>query len=221
MGCWVPATFARIRLLDQILVRMASVDEVTSILDETSAFFEDSRELAYAMQQPEDERALVLIDELGRTTSSLDGVGICWAACECFMRKPSAFTLLVTHYFDVCKLASLYPRIANLHMRTSTGGHGRSSSASSALSRLKYSYQAVSGALPMDKTEEYGLKVAKAAGYPEEIVIASRETAKQLRAYAEQENQLANSKGERQETMKFEVRQQLHCMHSSESLQSS
>jgi DNA mismatch repair ATPase MutS len=113
------------------------------------------------------------IDELGRATSSLDGVGICWSSSEALLQRPTCYTLLVTHFIELCQLATLYPSVTNLHLRIE---------APSASSRMRYLYKIASGAMSTD-VEQYGIQLAQMAGFPPHLITEARRTQQQLKQF--------------------------------------
>ncbi|KAF0993153.1 hypothetical protein HZS_264, partial [Henneguya salminicola] len=109
MGCFVPCSFAKIRLCDQIFTRMANNDDLENNI---STFTMEMTEMSYMMQNMTD-KSLLLIDELGRGTSTRDGMSICYSFLE-FLTHKKVFTLFSTHYHDLCFLANFRENILNL-----------------------------------------------------------------------------------------------------------
>jgi DNA mismatch repair ATPase MutS len=118
----------------------------------------------------------VQIDELGRATSSLDGVGICWSSGEDLLRRPGCYTLLVTHFLELCQLSALYPSVRNLHLAVST------SSAS-----LRYLFKVGDGRMS-PSTEQYGIQLAQMAAFPASLIDEARATQQRLKAFVDQQH---------------------------------
>ena len=108
IGCFVPAEYASFPLTNHIFTRMGSCDDIET---NTSTFSQEMKEVNYILQNVSD-RSLVLLDELGRGTSSLEGAGLCQAVCEKLL-STRACVFLVTHYAHLTDLASLYPTVEN------------------------------------------------------------------------------------------------------------
>jgi len=105
-------------------------------------------------------RSLILIDELGRATSNGDGVALAWAVCEKLL-KCNARTFFVTHYPQVTSLRNLYPSVVqNQHMEATVGNneHGE----------IIYHHKVGNG--PCNVTTSYGVELAHACGWPEEVL---------------------------------------------------
>ncbi|KAH3744014.1 mutS protein [Pelomyxa schiedti] len=113
IGCFVPATFASFRLVDRILSRIGS-DESTE--GNASSFMTEMREIHYILQNQSD-RALVLIDELGRGTSTAEGEALAWSISEHLALRSFGHFLFVTHYSRLSLLQELYPNIATYHFQ--------------------------------------------------------------------------------------------------------
>nr|CAB3264029.1 mutS protein homolog 4-like [Phallusia mammillata] len=110
MGCFVPAEFASFRVASQIFSRVGSNDDMET---NSSTFMVEMKEVNYIIQNVTDT-SVVIIDELGRGTSSEEGVGLCWAISE-FLLSEKAFTFFATHFIELCRMESIYPNIENYH----------------------------------------------------------------------------------------------------------
>lgn len=108
IGCFVPAEYASFRTVNHVFTRMGSCDDIET---NTSTFSQEMKEVNYILQNVTD-RSLVLIDELGRGTSGLEGVGLCHAVCEKLLTTRASI-FLVTHYQELTELAGLYPAVDN------------------------------------------------------------------------------------------------------------
>ncbi|XP_028956831.1 DNA mismatch repair protein MSH4 isoform X2 [Malus domestica] len=104
MGCYVPARFATLRVVDRIFTRMGAVDNLES---NSSTFMTEMKETAFIMQNVS-QRSLVIMDELGRATSSSDGFAIAWSCCE-HLLSLKAYTIFATHMENLSELVTIYP----------------------------------------------------------------------------------------------------------------
>jgi DNA mismatch repair protein MutS len=151
LGSFVPAKSARIRVFDRIFTRVGSSDD---LVGGASTFMVEMRELAQILHGAS-PRSLVILDEVGRGTSTFDGLAISWAACE-FLLQTGATTLYATHYFELTQLESRLPGVVNLHVAAQEeAAHG-----------LRFYHQVIPG--PASKS--YGVQVARLAGLPPESV---------------------------------------------------
>ena len=114
IGCFVPAQQATIPLRDRLLSRIGTSDDMEHNL---STFHTEMKESAYILENLT-PRSLVIVDELGRGTSNIDGVSIAFAIAE-RLALSSSYTLFVTHYPQLTALADMYPNVANVHLKTS------------------------------------------------------------------------------------------------------
>lgn len=112
VGCYVPAEYASFRAADQILSRIGSDDDIET---NSSTFTLEMREIHYIIQNASD-KSLIVIDELGRGTSSEEGVGICFSIAETLLKRKT-FTFFATHFLELTTMDSLYPNVENLHLK--------------------------------------------------------------------------------------------------------
>ncbi|XP_021290564.1 DNA mismatch repair protein MSH4 isoform X3 [Herrania umbratica] len=110
IGCYVPARFATIRVVDRIFTRMGTMDNLES---NSSTFMTEMKETAFVMQNVS-QRSLIVMDELGRATSSSDGLAIAWSCCE-HLLSLTAYTIFATHMENLSELATIYPNVKILH----------------------------------------------------------------------------------------------------------
>lgn len=151
MGSYVPAQSATIGIVDQIFTRIGASDQLAK---GQSTFMVEMSEMAYILKYATD-KSFVLIDEIGRGTSTHDGVALAHACALQLAQKTQAYTLFSTHYFELTELADLHPMIHNMHMDVIIQGHD-----------IVFLYQLKDGAI----TESYGLEVAARAGFPIEVL---------------------------------------------------
>ena len=164
MGAPVPAASADIGLCDQILTRVGSADDLAG---GRSTFMVEMTETANILNNAT-ERSLVLMDEVGRGTSTFDGLSLAWSAClELGQRK--ALTLFATHYFEMTSLSDECAGIHNLHL--SAVEHGDD---------IVFMHQVKSG----PANQSYGLQVAKLAGVPARVLTAAKQKLRLLESGA-------------------------------------
>ncbi|XP_031161222.1 DNA mismatch repair protein Msh3 isoform X2 [Sander lucioperca] len=176
MGSYVPASEARLGMLDGIYTRMGATD---NIYKGRSTFMEELTEASEIIFRAT-ERSLVILDELGRGTSTHDGIAIAHATLEYFIRDVKALTLFVTHYPPLCELERVYPEhVSNYHMAfllnepdiaTDTDdGEVQPES-------ITFLYQLTEGAAG----RSYGLNVARLADIPDPILHTAARKAREL-----------------------------------------
>ncbi len=155
MGSFVPASFARIGVFDRIFSRVGAGDE---LIRGKSTFMVEMSECAYILKNVT-PKSLVILDEVGRGTSTFDGMSLAWAIAESLYQK-KVFTLLATHYFELTELASLYSGIKNYHVSVKEWN-----------GEVIFLYKV----LPGVASQSYGIEVAKLAGIPQEVVDRAKE----------------------------------------------
>lgn len=157
-GSFVPATSARIDLVDRIFTRVGASDNLATGL---STFMVEMLETANILNNAT-SKSLVILDEIGRGTSTFDGISIAWAVTEYLHSKSTigAKTLFATHYHELIELEKLLKRVKNYNVAvTETGGKVIF------LRRI----------LPGSTDKSYGIEVAKLAGLPESVIVRSEE----------------------------------------------
>ncbi|KAH3839287.1 hypothetical protein DPMN_112713 [Dreissena polymorpha] len=166
MGSYVPAEAARIGVFDGIYTRMGAKDD---IFRGQSTFMTELVETSDIMSKVTD-RSLVILDELGRGTSTHDGMAIAYAALDHFIKKSQCFLLFVTHYPMLAEFEALFPQtVTNHHMAFYMVANDDSDSED--LSQVVFLYQLVEG----KASRSYGLNVARLAGLPQCIVTSARQ----------------------------------------------
>ena len=116
IGSFVPVSKASIGLIDRLYTRVGASDNISS---GESTFMVEMNETASILNNLS-ERSLILLDEIGRGTSTYDGISIAWSIAEYIHQHQNkrAKTLFATHYHELNELSTLYPRIKNFHVAT-------------------------------------------------------------------------------------------------------
>ncbi|MDR1272414.1 MAG: DNA mismatch repair protein MutS [Clostridiales Family XIII bacterium] len=162
MGSFVPAASARIGVCDRIFTRIGASD---NLVREESTFFTEMRELSYILSEYTD-RSLLLLDEIGRGTSTYDGLAIAWAVLEYLCTKgKKARTLFATHYHELTALEGRLNGLVNL-----------STSISEDNDSIIYLHKIVTGS----SNRSYGIHVARLAKIPDEILATAGDRLKEL-----------------------------------------
>ncbi|HEY3858656.1 MAG TPA: DNA mismatch repair protein MutS [Gammaproteobacteria bacterium] len=156
IGSFVPASRAVIGPLDRIFTRIGASDDLAG---GRSTFMVEMVESANILNNATDQ-SLVLMDEIGRGTSTYDGMSLAWAAASHIAREVRAFTLFATHYFELTALADLMPGVANVHLDATEHAH-----------ELVFLHSVKEG--PADRS--YGLQVAALAGIPKAVIAQAKE----------------------------------------------
>ena len=162
-GCFVPAKSARIGLSDRVFTRVGASDNLAR---GQSTFMVEMTETANILHHAT-RRSLVILDEIGRGTSTFDGLSIAWAVAEHLHDRVGARTMFATHYHELTDLAREKPRVQNcsIAVREHQG-------------RIIFLRKLVSGAA----SRSYGIEVAKLAGLPPEVLARARELLRNLEA---------------------------------------
>ncbi|MBD2858468.1 DNA mismatch repair protein MutS [Spongiibacter sp. KMU-158] len=155
IGSFVPAKAVSLSIMDQIFTRIGSSDDLAG---GRSTFMVEMNETANILHNAT-ERSLVLMDEIGRGTSTFDGLSLAWASAIELADKVRAFTLFATHYFELTVLPENHPTAANVHLGVSEYQDS-----------IVFLHQVKSG--PANRS--YGLQVAKLAGIPDSVIKAAR-----------------------------------------------
>ena len=155
IGCYVPAREAVIGPVDRIFTRIGAADDLAS---GRSTFMVEMTETANILNNAT-EHSLVLMDEIGRGTSTYDGLALAWAAAVHLAETLRAYTLFATHYFELTSLADFEENIANLHLAAIEHGD-----------EIVFLH----AIQPGPASQSYGLQVAALAGLPAEVIKTAR-----------------------------------------------
>ena len=162
IGSFVPAARCELSLVDRIFTRIGSSDDLAG---GRSTFMVEMSETANILHNASD-RSLVLMDEVGRGTSTFDGLSLAWSAAE-HLAQLRAFTLFATHYFELTALPESEPLVANVHLNATEYNE-----------RIVFLHRV----LPGPASQSYGLAVAQLAGVPGEVIQRAREHLARLEA---------------------------------------
>jgi DNA mismatch repair protein MutS len=155
LGSFVPASKAEIPICDQIFVRSGASDAIS---DGYSTFMVEMLETAYILNHAS-KRSLIIMDEIGRGTSTYDGISLAWAIAEYIVQNENcqAKTLFATHYHELQSLEEIYPeKIVNHQM---------------AIDGNRFLYKLIKGA----SSHSHGLNVAELAGIPKDLIKRAQE----------------------------------------------
>lgn len=161
IGSFVPAKRAQIGIVDRIYTRVGASDNISS---GESTFLVEMHEAANIVNTAS-SRSLILLDEVGRGTSTFDGISIAWSLTEYIHNRIGAKTLFATHYHELNELADLFPRIKNLKVEVREYGD-----------KVLFLHKVTPGFAD----HSYGIQVAQMAGLPDEITDRAKAILKNL-----------------------------------------
>ena len=166
IGSGVPADSVKIGLLDRIFTRIGSSDDLAG---GRSTFMVEMTETANILHNAS-ERSLVLLDEVGRGTSTFDGLSLAWACAWKLAGDIRAFTLFATHYFELTALPEQIPAAANVHLQATEHND-----------RIVFLHSVQSG----PASQSYGIQVARLAGVPTDVLELARNELARLESQVE------------------------------------
>jgi DNA mismatch repair protein MutS len=160
-GLWVPATSATVGDVDQIFTRIGASDDLAG---GRSTFMVEMTETAHILHNAS-ANSLVLLDEIGRGTSTFDGLALAWAVARHLLTATRAFTLFATHYFELTQLANEFKQLANVHLDAKEHG-----------ADLVFLHAVEDG----PASQSYGIQVARLAGVPSPVIHSARRHLREL-----------------------------------------
>ncbi|GAB7563394.1 DNA mismatch repair protein MutS [Methylobacillus methanolivorans] len=160
-GCFVPAKVAKIGPIDRIFTRIGASDDLAG---GRSTFMVEMTETANILHNAT-EQSLVLLDEIGRGTSTFDGLSLAWAVAKQLLEKNRSYTLFATHYFELTRISEEFKHAANVHLDAVEHGSG-----------IVFLHNVEDG----PASQSYGLQVAQLAGIPRAVVNAAKRKLMQL-----------------------------------------
>ena len=167
IGSYVPAESARIGNVDRIFTRIGAQDDLST---GRSTFMVEMTEAANILNNAT-AHSLVLMDEIGRGTSTFDGLSLAWAIAEFLARERKAFTLFATHYFELTALAEQISTIANVHIDAVEHGD-----------KIVFLHTVKDG----PANQSYGLQVAQLAGVPKSVIAQAKKKLVSLEKHSQQ-----------------------------------
>ena len=171
-GCYVPANVAKIGEIDRIFTRIGASDDLAG---GRSTFMVEMTETANILHNATD-KSLVLLDEIGRGTSTFDGLSLAWAVAKQLLEKNKSLTLFATHYFELTRIVDEFKQAANVHLDAAEHGKG-----------IVFLHKVEEGAA----NQSYGIQVAQLAGIPKSVVASAKRKLAQLES-----NQVSQSNGQ-------------------------
>jgi len=162
IGSFVPARDAEVGVVDRIFTRVGATDDLTA---GRSTFLSEMIEVARILTQAT-ERSLVILDEVGRGTSTYDGMSLAWAVVEDLHDRVGARTLFATHYHELTELASQLERVANVQVLVREDAPAEAGGQT-----IVFLHRVVDGAAG----SSYGIHVARLAGVPEPVIQRARD----------------------------------------------
>lgn len=156
IGCWVPADYVKLGVVDKIFTRVGASDDLTL---GQSTFMVEMIETSYILNSATD-RSLILLDEIGRGTSTYDGVAIAWSVAEYLATKVKARCIFATHYHELNVMTKTYPQIKNYRITISEEN-----------GEIEFLRKIVQGGA----SKSYGIQVAKMAGLPSSVIKRSQD----------------------------------------------
>ena len=160
-GCFVPAESAVLGSIDRIFTRIGASDDLAG---GRSTFMVEMSETANILHNAT-AHSLVLLDEIGRGTSTFDGLALAWACARHLLERNGSLTLFATHYFELTRLTEDFKQVANVHLDAVEHGEG-----------IVFLHRVESG----PASQSYGLAVAALAGVPRSTIAAARRKLAQL-----------------------------------------
>lgn len=156
IGSFVPADFAVIGLVDRIFTRVGAVDDITM---GQSTFMVEMIETANILNNATD-KSLILLDEIGRGTSTFDGVSIAWAVSEYIAKQVKARTIFATHYHELNRLSEIANSVKNYQVAVKAS-----------IDKVIFLYKVIEGGA----SRSYGIEVARLAGLPKSVIDRAKE----------------------------------------------
>ncbi|WP_214000498.1 DNA mismatch repair protein MutS [Arsukibacterium sp.] len=193
IGCFVPAASATLGPIDRIFTRIGASDDLAS---GRSTFMVEMSETATILHHAT-EHSLVLMDEIGRGTSTYDGLSLAWACADYLATRIKALTLFATHYFELTELANTLDGVVNVHLDAVEHGDD-----------IVFMHHVQDGAA----SKSFGLQVAQLAGVPKAVISQAKQKLSQLEQQGRAQLNTASTPATTQRQAAAELQQQLPLM---------
>lgn len=203
IGCFVPVEYASFRIIHNLFSRTSTDDSIESNM---STFSVEMREMAFILRNIND-KSLAIIDELGRGTSTRDGLAIAIAMAEALVQS-KAIVLFATHFSELAQVLEDRPGVLNLHLETET------TVAEDGVPKMTMLYKIGSGPV---QEENYGIKLARAIGFPWRFLNVAEDVANALKQASEANKQSSESrKVAKRRKLVLNLRETLQQAHDSD-----